>query len=213
MQVKHIWSTPDAETLIAYCARVSSPNQENPDYEKLLRYCIRHKHWSIYEMADMCVEITTSRAISAQILRHRSFHFQEFSQRYAQAQSFETVSLRKQAETNRQSSSDDLDKNLNERLTELVEDAIAYSQHVYDQLLGAGVAKECARMILPMTTTTKLYMKGTIRDWLAYLNIRLTENTQLEHREIAQKIRTIFVEQFPVISAAAGLEFSDGNFM
>ena len=211
MQVKHIWTSPDAEKLIAYCARVSSANQENPNYEALLRYCIRNRHWSIFEMAAMCIEITTSRAISAQILRHRSFHFQEFSQRYAPVQSFEQIQLREQDSTNRQNSTDTLSDDLKENLNDIIQDAMAHTMHVYEQLLGAGVAKESARMLLPMAATTKLYMQGTVRDWIHYINLRTGEGTQDEHKKIANSIKKIFIKEFPTISTAFDWYIDDSS--
>lgn len=213
MHIKLIWVTPDAEKLIAYCARVSNPkNQDNPNYAKLIRYCIDNNHWSILETANMCLEIQTSRAISAQILRHRSFSFQEFSQRYAEVNSFEPVELRRQAENNRQSSTEVFDPMLyvyegnadfdygSAEVAFILEQA----QYTYDRLIKAGVAKECARMILPMASSTTLYMNGTLRSWIHYLKIRDEEHAQLEHQLVAKDIKKIFVEQFPIISEALG---------
>lgn len=202
MEVKLIHKTPEAEKLIAYCARVSSPNQDNPEIEKLLSYCIKNKHWSVFEMASMCVEITTSRAIAQQILRHRSFHFQEFSQRYAKATEFETYEARRQDNKNRQNSIDDMsfkDKNWFLNAQDQVQDwCISY----YEQALKKGIAKEQARFLLPLSTTTKLYMHGTIRDWIHYINLRTENGTQLEHKEIALSIQKIFVNEFPTIAKA-----------
>ncbi len=204
MKTKLIHITPDAENHIAYCARVSSPNQENENIDKLIAYCVKHKHWSIFEMATMCVEIETSRAISAQILRHRSFHFQEFSQRYAEVTSFETYEARSQDAKNRQNSVDDMrdvDKNW------FIDAQLAlqeYAKQMYDYALSIGVAKEQARFLLPMSVSTKLYMSGTIRDWIHYLNLRTEKSTQLEHREIAESIKKIFIEQLPAVSTALG---------
>lgn len=194
-----------AEDLIVYCARVSNPaNQLNTATgAKLLRYCIQHGHWSIFEQADMTVEIQTSRAIAAQILRHRSFSFQEFSQRYSDAPGIEPVELREQAQTNRQSSSrriDDEVPNVQMRW------ALEQSQRIYQELLAAGVARECARMVLPLATSTTLYMKGSVRSWIHYLQVRMDEHTQMEHREIARMIKVIFTEQFPMIAAALEVE-------
>lgn len=190
-----------AEDLVVYCARVSNPNNQlNTDTgAKLLRYCVQHGHWSVFEQASMTVEITTSRAISAQILRHRSFHFQEFSQRYAEVPQAEPVQLRKQAANNRQSSSELIKS---EVVAGKVRGIIGQVQWVYQQLLEAGVARECARMILPMCSQTVVYMTGTVRDWIHYLALRTKEDTQLEHREIAQAIKAIFDAQFPVIADA-----------
>lgn len=192
---------PNAEALIVYAARVSNPsNQDNYETgDRLLRYCIRHGHWSVFETASMTVEITTSRAIAAQLLRHRSFTFQEFSQRYAEATEFEPVELRKQAESNRQSSSERLgDAALQMR----VERTVVALQEAYEDLLDAGVARECARMILPLCTQTTLYMTGSVRSWIHYLEQRLSEHTQLEHRQVAQEIERIFAAEFPTIHNA-----------
>lgn len=197
------------EELITYCARVSNPsNQLNTETSpKLLRYLIKHKHWSPFEMVSMTVEIKTSRAIAAQILRHRSFSFQEFSQRYSATSNIVDVDLRRQAEKNRQSSEESFDPFLGivpptgfgspKYASEAVSDHMEASMKLYSELLQAGVAKECARMVLPLATETTLYMSGTIRSWIHYLELRTTEDTQLEHREIALKIRELFKEQFP----------------
>lgn len=192
-----------AEDLIVYCARVSNPNnQHNVDTgAKLLRYCIQHGHWSVFEQASMTVEITTSRAISAQILRHRSFHFQEFSQRYAEVPEFELPQMRRQAGKNRQSSTEIMDPfDMDVSPGRLLE----YVKTAYEALIKNGVARECARMILPMCSQTVVYMSGTVRDWIHYLALRTKEDTQLEHREIAQAIQNIFEAEFPVIALALG---------
>lgn len=202
MEVKFVHVTPEPEKLIAYCARVSSPNQENPEIEKLLGYCIKNKHWSIFEMASMCVEITTSRAIAQQILRHRSFHFQEFSQRYAEVQEIESFPARKQDLKNRQNSTDDLSEDIKEWFLEAQLKVKSTAAHFYKEALAKGIAKEQARFLLPLSTQTKLYMHGTVRDWIHYLNLRTDVSTQLEHREIALAIRTIFIKEFPTISKA-----------
>lgn len=207
------------EQLIVFTARVSNPsNQLNTGTsDKLLAYLIKNKHWSPFEMVDMTVEIVTSRAIAQQILRHRSFSFQEFSQRYAEATAFEPVQLRKAGTTNRQSSSEVFDPIL-DTITEIDETysyaaSIAIKNHIedaeflYKELISKGVAKECARMVLPLTTQTTIYMKGSIRSWIHYLQIRCDEHTQLEHREIANAIREIFNENFPNIAKA----LEDGN--
>lgn len=192
-----ISATPGAEETIAYCARVSSPHQDNPAIAGLLRYCIKNKHWSIFEMANMVLEIQTSRAISQQIVRHRSFHFQEFSQRYAEATEFELYPARRQAEKNRQSSIDDM----GEGDQDWFEFAQTYIQaetlSYYEQALERGIAKEQARFLLPLGTQTKLYMAGTVRDWIHYLSLRTDEHTQLEHREIAEEIKSTFGILFP----------------
>ncbi|KAA6232051.1 FAD-dependent thymidylate synthase [Chlorobium phaeovibrioides] len=193
-----------AEGLMAYCARVSSPHQESTDYEKLLAYCIAHKHWSIFEMADMTVEIVTSRAISPQILRHKSFQFQEFSQRYAQAQAIEHYTPRRQDMKNRQNSLDDLPPETVAWFDEAQERVAMESMALYEEALEKGIAKECARALLPLATQTKLYMKGSIRSWIHYLEVRTDPSTQKEHREIADGIMAIFVKQFPVTASALG---------
>jgi thymidylate synthase (FAD) len=190
------------EGLIAYCARVSSPHQETPDYEKLLAYCIAHKHWSVFEMVDMTVEIVTSRAISPQILRHKSFQFQEFSQRYAKAQEIERYQPRRQDSKNRQNSLNDLDLATRTWFDEAQERIARLTLEAYNTALEKGIAKECARVLLPMATQTKLYMKGSVRSWIHYLEVRTDKSTQQEHQEIALEIRKIFMAQFPVTSAA-----------
>ena len=192
----------DAEGLIAYCARVSSPHQESLEIEKLLTYLIDNAHWSPFEMVDMTVEIVTSRAISPQILRHRSFSFQEFSQRYAAVTKFEPVELRMQGNT-KQGSADSIPQHLMS-LNDKVNWATNYAEQVYAELLQHGVSRECARMVLPLCTQTKLYMKGSLRSWIHYLDVRCESNTQKEHRDIAEAIKAIFIEQFPTISKACG---------
>ena len=191
----------NAEDLIVHNARVSNPeNQLNTvTGARLLAYCIKHGHWSVFEQADMTVEITTSRAIAAQILRHRSFSFQEFSQRYSDAVGIESVELRKQAESNRQSSTEVVH---DEDTRSLVYKVQKTCEFVYEELLKSGVARECARMILPLATSTTLYMKGSVRSWIHYLQVRLDEHTQKEHRLIAAEIERIFNETFPVIAQA-----------
>jgi thymidylate synthase (FAD) len=191
-----------AEDLISYCARVSNPsNQFNTETApKLLKYLITHKHWSPYEMVSMCVEIKTSRAIAAQILRHRSFSFQEFSQRYSQSTSFEDIEWRMQGKTNRQVGDEEID--LSPELKEEVDTTLATCKELYDKLIEKGVAKECARMVLPLTTSTTLYMSGNIRSWVHYLELRTNEDTQKEHRNIAEEIKKIFIKQFPITSCA-----------
>lgn len=192
-----------AEELISYCARVSNPsNQLNTETApKLLKYCINHEHWSIFEHASMTVEIKTSRAIAAQILRHRSFVFQEFSQRYSASQFIEPYEFRKQAEKNRQSSSDVFWENEN-GVFDIAENAIKIAQEAYLQLLEIGVARECARMILPLTTQTTMYMTGSCRSFIHYINLRTKEDTQKEHRIIAFAIQKLFTAQFPSLAEA-----------
>tara|TARA_A100001201_G_scaffold15092_1_gene18274 strand:+ start:2788 stop:3423 length:636 start_codon:yes stop_codon:yes gene_type:complete len=189
------------EDIIAYCARVSNPtNQLNTETApKLLKFLVKHKHWSPFEMVDMTVEIKTSRAIAAQILRHRSFSFQEFSQRYSQAQVLEKLELRKQAAKNRQSSTDQYQ---NSTLQAKVREHVAKGVSLYNNLIEDGVAKESARMILPLTVETTMYMKGSIRSWAHYIDLRTEENTQKEHREIAEACKEIFKQNLPTVSEA-----------
>ena len=190
-----------AEDIIAYCARVSNPaNQKNAETApKLLKFLIKHGHWSPFEMADMTVEIKTSRAIAAQILRHRSFSFQEFSQRYSEVEALEDLELRKQAEKNRQSSTEAFK---DAQLLGQVREYIGKGVSLYKRLIKAGVAKESARMILPLTAETTMYMKGSVRSWIHYINLRTEENTQKEHREIAEACKNIFKQNFPTTSKA-----------
>ena len=199
-----------AEELIVYVARVSNPsNQLNSETsDKLIAYMVKNKHWSPFEMCDMTVEIVTSRGIAQQILRHRSFSFQEFSQRYAEVTDFEDVQLRKSGTTNRQSSSEAFNPTLNGNNIEasrLIENHLRESEFLYKSLLDAGVAKECARFVLPLTTQTKIYMKGSVRSWIHYLQIRCDSHTQLEHQQIALAILDIFKTNFPNISKALEL--------
>ena len=190
-----------AEDIIAYCARVSNPeNQENVETApRLLKFLIKHGHWSPFEMVDMTVEIKTSRAIAAQILRHRSFSFQEFSQRYSEAQFLEKLELRKQADKNRQSSSEAFEDS---QLHTKVREHLAKSLSLYKSLIRKGAAKESARMILPLTTETTMYMKGSVRSWVHYIDLRTEQNTQKEHREIAEECKNIFKHNFPTTSEA-----------
>jgi thymidylate synthase (FAD) len=196
-----ISDVPDAEGVIVYAARVSNPsNQLNmATGEKLLRYCIKHGHWSVFETASMTVEIVTSRAIAAQITRHRSFTFQEFSQRYSCIQAMEQIELRKQAASNRQSSSEEID---DYKLKFVVKELMGDVFNIYERLIEEGVARECARMILPLCTQTTLYMTGSVRSWIHYFQQRLSEHTQKEHREIAESIFKIFDNQFPTTTKA-----------
>lgn len=205
------------EELIVYCARVSSPkNQDNIETsEKLLNFLIKHAHWSPLEMVDMTIEVITSRAIAQQMIRHKSFSIQEYSQRYSEVNSFEPVQLRKQAETNRQSSLEIFNPSISFLTVDngeivrvegdadsIVRELIGRCNDTYKALVGAEVAKECARMVLPLTTSTRLYFKGNIRSWVHWFDVRLPENTQLEHREIAQKCLAIFKENFPTLYRA-----------
>jgi thymidylate synthase (FAD) len=190
------------EGLIAYCARVSSPNQENPNYTKLLQFCIREGHWSIFEMVDMTLEITTTRAIAPQILRHRSFCFQEFSLRYSCATKYEEYEARRQDVKNRQNSLDDFDENTKQWFNQAQAEVWEKSYQLYEEALAKGIAKECARSILPLNTVTRLYMKGSVRSWIHYFSVRCDQATQKEHREIALAARKIFIEHFPTVAAA-----------
>ena len=200
--VKLISITPDSEKLIAYCDRVSSNQQDNPSISKLLRYCIKHKHWSIFETAYLTVEINTSRAISAQILRHRSFTFQEFSQRYAEVPDFVSYNARRQDKKNRQASIDDM--NIEDRhWFSVAQDRVqTLTASLYLDALDKGIAKEQARFLLPMSSKTKIYMTGNIRSWIHYLELRTGIETQKEHRDIAREIKKIFKEELPIISGA-----------
>ncbi len=193
----------NCEDLIAYCARVSNPSNQNntATAPNLLKYLIKHKHWSPFEMASMTLEIKTSRAIAAQILRHRSFSFQEFSQRYSVSQDLEEIQLRKQAEKNRQSSTDEFSDGF---FLAKVREHLGKSVSLYKEAIKMGVAKESARLLLPLTTETTMYMSGTIRSWVHYIDLRSKEDTQKEHRDIAESCRDIFVEHFPNISIALG---------
>ncbi len=201
MSCKLIWITPNAEKLIAYCARVSNPkNQDNENIEGLIKYCFNHKHFSIFEMANMCIEINTTRAISAQILRHRSFTFQEFSQRYSSIeQDLEIPLLRRQDLKNRQNSINDLDDDLIDELQTEIKEHFKKTKDLYTKLLNKGVAKECSRMILPMSSPTKIYMNGTLRSWLHYIQLRTANGTQLEHMLIANEILEIFKTACPIL--------------
>jgi len=203
---KLVWITPNAEALIGKIARVSNPNNEdNPEVEKLIKYLIKHKHWSPFEMASMCVQIDTTRAISPQILRHRSFTFQEFSQRYAiPTDTFATVlpELRRQDYDNRQNSIDDLEEETQEYYQQRIDDHFRESVRLYESLLHSGVAKECARSVLPINTVTKLYMSGTIRSWLHYVSLRGDNGTQKEHMSIARSVGEILDTELPQISRA-----------
>lgn len=200
--LKHI--QPDAEKFMIHLARVSSSNPDNPDYEKLLTYCIKHGHWSVFEMVDVTMEIYTSRAISAQILRHRSFHVQEFSQRYANPGKIELElpSMRRKGSTNRQGSVPFEDEETQLEMNNKALAPILVAIRAYDDLVKSGVALESARMVLPMCVGTRLYMKGTVRDWLHYCRVRMDEHTQEEHREIATDCWNVLKDVLPVTTAA-----------
>ena len=198
--------TPDAEKHIAYVARVSNPqNQENEKFSGLLKYCIKHGHWSVFEQAYMTLEINTTRAIAAQILRHRSFTYQEFSQRYADSNLLgviELPELRRQDDKNRQNSIDDLEPEMVEKFNRQMNTLFSSAFGLYNQMLEAGVAKECARFVLPLATPTKIYMTGSCRSWIHYINLRSGHGTQKEHMDIANTCKKIFIEQFPAVSEA-----------
>jgi thymidylate synthase (FAD) len=207
MNVKLVSATPEAEKLMGYVARVSNPkNQDNPKVSGLLGYCIKHGHWSVFEQAHMTLEIETTRGLAAQILRHRSFTYQEFSQRYADSSLLEETipvpDLRRQDEKNRQNSTDDLDNMLvmgyNTRMRAHFNDAMK----LYQDMLKNGVAKECARFVLPLATPTRLYMTGSVRSWVHYIQLRSGHGTQKEHMDIANECKRIFSETFPVVAEA-----------
>lgn len=207
MNVKLINVTPDAEKIIAYTARVSSPNQENPEIEKLLKYCIKNSHWSIYEMADLTVEIETTRGLAPQILRHWSFHIQEFSQRYAEVQGYEIWQGRRQDIKNRQKSIDDMSVDDQSWFMESQKLLNEMANNMYQEALKKGFAKESARVFTTSGTKTKLYFKGTIRDFIHYINVRTDGNTvQKEHQDIANEIKKIFIKELPIIAKALDWE-------
>ena len=207
MNVKFVSITPDAEKTMAYIARVSNPkNQDNEKFAGLLKYCIKHNHWSVFEQSSMTLEIETTRGLAAQILRHRSFTYQEFSQRYADTNLLDDKiplpQLRKQDLKNRQNSTDDLDEFLVQDFQLAMEKLFDSSMKLYNQMLKQGVAKECARFVLPLATPTRLYMTGSCRSWVHYINLRSAHGTQKEHMDIAHRCREIFVEKFPNVSEA-----------
>ena len=207
--IKLVSVTPDAEKSIAYCARVSNPNnQDSNNISGLLNYCIKHHHWSIFEMAFMTIEINTTRGLAAQILRHRSFTFQEFSQRYADTTLLEgqipLPDLRSQDNKNRQNSIDDLDQEVKHKYNLQMRELFAKSKALYDTMLADGIAKECARFVLPLATPTRLYMSGSIRSWIHYIELRSANGTQKEHQDIALSCKDVFKIEFPIISTALG---------
>jgi len=209
MSVKLISVTPDAEKHIAYCARVSNPNnQNNENISKLLKYCIDHQHWSIFEMAFLTVQIDTTRGLAAQILRHRSFTFQEFSQRYADttllAEEIPLFELRRQDTKNRQNSTNDMDEEIVYKWNSKLREHFGKAKTIYDGMIKDGIAKECARFVLPLATPTRLYMSGSIRSWIHYIELRSSHGTQKEHMNIANECKSIFGEQFPIIGEALG---------
>jgi len=210
-QVKLVTVTPDAEKTMGFVARVSNPNnQENPKVAGLLKYCIKHQHWSVFEQAHMTLEIETTRGLAAQILRHRSFTYQEFSQRYADSsllsETIPMIELRSQDLKNRQNSIDDVDEFKKQRFEILIQKHFERSMKLYQQMLREGIAKECARFVLPLAVPTKIYMTGSARSWIHYITLRSANGTQKEHMDIALACRDIFVEQFPICAEA--LEWS-----
>lgn len=207
MTVKLISVTPEAEQVMGYVARVSNPsNQDNPNVAGLLKYCIKHNHWSVFEQAFMTLEIETTRGIAAQILRHRSFTYQEFSQRYADssllADKIPVPELRRQDTKNRQNSIDDIDPFVIQKYQMLIEDHFKNAMALYQTMLDEGIAKECARFVLPLATPTRIYMSGSCRSWIHYIQLRSANGTQKEHMDIAEACKKIFVEQFPVCAEA-----------
>ena len=209
MNVKLVTVTPDAEKTMGYVARVSNPNnQDNPKIAGLLGYCIKHGHWSVFEQAHMTVEIETTRGLAAQILRHRSFTYQEFSQRYADSSLLgDTIplpELRSQDTKNRQNSIDDVDPFVNQDFQLKMQRHFLDGMKLYKEMLDAGIAKECARFVLPLATPTRLYMTGSVRSWIHYINLRSGHGTQKEHMDIAKECKCIFAGQFPVVSEALG---------
>ena len=210
-KIKLVWTTPSAEEHIMYCARVSNPKNQDSSNTKLLQYCIKHGHWSVFEMASMCIEINTSRTIARQILRHRSFSFQEFSQRYADIKELQeernrvVSDARRQDHKNRQNSIDDLDEEIQQWFKKAQIANWDYAHNLYRKAINKGVAKECARVLLPEgQTPSRIYMSGTIRSWLHYLDLRIGNGTQLEHQEIADQIKQIFMKELPNVAEAMG---------
>jgi len=207
MNVKLISVTPDAEKMMGYVARVSNPsNQENPKVAGLLKYCVKHQHWSVFEQSFMTLEIETTRGLAAQILRHRSFTFQEFSQRYADSSLLSTSiplpELRRQDTKNRQNSIDDIDEFKVQKYQMLMQDHFRDAMALYQTMLDEGIAKECARFVLPLATPTRLYMSGSCRSWVHYIDLRSAHGTQKEHMDIAEACKKVFIEQFPTVAEA-----------
>tara|TARA_R100001463_G_scaffold61076_1_gene113787 strand:+ start:389 stop:1024 length:636 start_codon:yes stop_codon:yes gene_type:complete len=205
MNVKLISVTPDAEKMMGYVARVSNPsNQENPKVAGLLKYCVKHQHWSVFEQSFMTLEIETTRGLAAQILRHRSFTFQEFSQRYADSsllgEKIPLPELRRQDTKNRQNSIDDIDPFVQQKYEMLMQDHFRDAMALYQTMLDEGIAKECARFILPLATPTRLYMSGSCRSWIHYITLRSANGTQKEHMDIAEACKNVFIEQFPTVA-------------
>jgi thymidylate synthase (FAD) len=207
MSVKLISVTPDAEKMMAYVARVSNPNnQENPNYAKLLGYCIKHNHWSVFEQSFMTLELETTRGVAAQVLRHRSFTYQEFSQRYADssmlADTIPLPELRRQDTKNRQNSIDDIDPFKRQEFQIKMKNHFEEGMKLYKEMLDASIAKECARFVLPLACPTKIYMSGSCRSWIHYINLRTANGTQKEHMDLAEGCKKIFIEQFPTCAEA-----------
>ena len=204
--VKLITSTPDAEKSMAYIARVSNPkNQDNNDFTNLIRYCIKNEHWSVFEQAYMTLQIETTRGIAAQILRHRSFTFQEFSQRYADSRQLGEIpipELRRQDNKNRQNSISDLSIEIINHFNKKIKDQFNLNKQLYEEMLEAGIAKECARFVLPLATPTRIYMTGSCRSWIHYINLRTANGTQKEHMDIAKECKNIFSKEYPVVTSA-----------
>ena len=206
-QIKLVSATPDAEQHMAYVARVSNPNNQDSDkFAGLLKYCIKHGHWSVFEQAFMTVEINTTRGLAAQILRHRSFTYQEFSQRYADSSLLGDIiplpELRRQDDKNRQNSIDDVDPLMQQDFEIKMQRHFVDGMKLYKEMLDAGIAKECARFVLPLATPTRLYMTGSVRSWVHYIDLRSAHGTQKEHMDIANAVRDVFVEQFPICAEA-----------
>ena len=207
MNAKLITSTPDAEKTMAYVARVSNPNnQENENYSGLLKYCIKHQHWSVFEQAYMTLELSTTRGLAAQVLRHRSFTYQEFSQRYADssllAEKIPLPELRRQDTKNRQNSIDDVDPFTSQKFEMLMQQHFTQAMDLYRRMLDEGIAKECARFVLPLACPTKIYMTGSVRSWIHYIDLRSANGTQKEHMDLALGAKEIFCEQFPAVAEA-----------
>jgi len=202
--VQLITSTPDAEKSMAYIARVSNPkNQDNNDFSKLIGYCIKNEHWSVFEQAYMTLQIETTRGIAAQILRHRSFTFQEFSQRYADSRQLGEIpipKLRRQDDKNRQNSISDLPEEIINTFNKKIKRQFDQNKKLYEEMLEVGIAKECARFVLPLATPTRIYMTGSCRSWIHYINLRTGNGTQKEHMDIAQECKSIFIQEYPVVS-------------
>ena len=207
MNVKLISVTPDAEKMMGYVARVSNPsNQENPKVAGLLKYCVKHQHWSVFEQSFMTLEIETTRGLAAQILRHRSFTFQEFSQRYADssmlADTIPLFDLRRQDTKNRQNSIDDINPHTRQNFEIKIQKHFDDAMQLYQEMLSAGIAKECSRFVLPLAVPTRIYMSGSCRSWIHYIDLRSAHGTQKEHMDIAEACKKVFVEQFPTVAEA-----------